>query len=459
MIAGESRAMSMGSPGDQHTSPTIVADVVCTSCSCLCDDIVLEIEGDRILEARNACPIGRARFLEYRPTEGPPCLIDGQPATMEEGTERAARILTEARHPLIIGLSETTTEAQRAAVSLGDWIGACVEVSNGEGGCATTDALQSVGEVTCTLGEIKNRADLIVVWRADPLVSHPRLFSRYALDPSGTFVPAGRGDRYCVIIDDRETESVREAADEFLWINEGGEVEALWALRALAKGIPLDAEPVELETGVPLQTWQRLLERMRAARYGVLFYGLGATNKRAAHLIARGIHSLTRDLNATTRFVGLPLSVGGNVVGARNVLAWRTGYAGAVSLAHGYPRYSPGEFNAHEIIRQREADVALIVSGDPISPLSAPAREYASRIPRIVLTRDGEQSSPGAAVVFRTAVFGINTTGTAYRMDGVPLPLRTALASPFPSDADVLRSIESRVRSLDASGHGGEGRA
>ena len=243
--------MSMVGSSEQAASPRVVDDVVCTSCGCLCDDIELEIEGERIIEAHNACPLGRDRFLGYRAGAGPACLIDGQPATFEEGIEQAARILSEARNPLIFGLGETTTEAQRAAVSLGDWIGACVDVPSSEGAGATIEALQSVGEVTCTLGEIKNRADLIVVWRADPLESHPRLFERYALEPAGSFIPGGRSDRYCVIVDDRETESVREAADQFVAIRAGGELAALWTLRALANGVAVDAEDVESETGRP----------------------------------------------------------------------------------------------------------------------------------------------------------------------------------------------------------------
>src|SRR5262249_1631903 len=142
------------------------------------------------------------------------------------------------------------------AVSLGNCIGACVDIAGRDDADATIAAIQSVGEVTCTLGEIKNRADLIIVWRADPLVSHPRLFSRYALDTAGSFIPAGRSDRYCVIVDDRETQSVREAADQFIGINEGGEFEALWTLRALAKGVALDPGSVESGTGIVLETWQ-----------------------------------------------------------------------------------------------------------------------------------------------------------------------------------------------------------
>ncbi len=441
--------MSMAGSSEQAASPRVVDDVVCTSCPCLCDDIALEIEGERIVEAPNACPLGRDRFLGYRPRSGPACLIEGQPAALEEGFERAARILTKAGNPLIFGLGDTTTEAQRAAVSLADWIGAGIDAAGGAG--STMDALQSVGEVTCTLGEIKNRADLIVVWRADPLATHPRLFERYALDPAGTFIPGGRRDRYCVIVDEQETESVREAADEFIAMRGSAELAAIWILRALAKGVAVDAEAVESETGIGLDVWRRLCDRMKAARYGAWFYGVRGEATRSDHRIAQGIHSLVRELNETTRFVCQPLAVGGgNAVGARQVLAWHTGYPGPVSLAHGYPRHGHGEFAADDVLGRQEADAVLIVSGDPISTLAPSARERLSRIPQIVLTSDRDRPEPGGNVVFRTSTVGINTSGTFYRMDGVPLPLRRVLASPFPSDEDVLRAIERRVKPIAA---------
>src|SRR5262249_8178957 len=150
--------------------------------------------------------------------------------------------------------------------------------------------------------------------------THPRLFSRFALDPAGRFVPGGRRDRYCVIVDSHETLSVREAADQFIAIPEAAEVDALWTLRALTKGVTLDPDAVEEQTGIALSLWQALTDTIRAARYGALFYGVGAANTPTGRTIAHGIHSWIRDLNATTRFVCLPLSpAGANRVGARNV--------------------------------------------------------------------------------------------------------------------------------------------
>ena len=52
----------------------------------------------------------------------------------------------------------------------------------------------------------------------------------------------------------------------------------------------------------------------------------------------------------------------------------------------------------------------------------------------------------GATVAFKVATYGINTGGTVYRMDDVPIPLRPAFDSPHPSDFEVLSQIEKRVR-------------
>ena len=59
-------------------------------------------------------------------------------------------------------------------------------------------AFQDVGEVTCTLGEVANRGDLIIFWGGNPAESHPRHFSKYSLMPKGMFVPNGRKDRTAV---------------------------------------------------------------------------------------------------------------------------------------------------------------------------------------------------------------------------------------------------------------------
>ena len=187
----------------------IVEDATCTYCGCVCDDITLKVEGDRITEAKSACVLGKSWFFNHHLTDGPACLIEGRPASVEDGIERAARILTEAKYPIVYGLCDTTSEAQRVAVSIGDWIGGCVDTTTSDCHGPSGIAFQDVGEVTCTLGEIKNRGDLIIFWGSNPAESHPRHFTKYSLMPKGTFSPAAARTAIASLVDVRKTKSAQ----------------------------------------------------------------------------------------------------------------------------------------------------------------------------------------------------------------------------------------------------------
>ena len=306
-------------------------------------------------------------------------------------------------------------------------------------------AFQGVGEVTCSLGEVRNRGDMIIFWGSNPAESHPRHFTKYSLMPKGMFVPNGRKDRTCVVIDVRKTKSAR-AADIFIQLKPRSDFEAAWTLRALAQGIELDPEQVERETGQPLETWQDLVKRMKAARFGVIFFGMGVTMTRGKHANSEAILLLTRDLNQFTRFTCKPNRGHGNVTGADNVVAWRTGFPFGVNLARGYPRFNPGEYTAADVLARGEADAAMIIASDPMSNFSEPARQHLKTIPYIAFDPKDTPTSRSAEVAFTVATYGINVPGTVYRMDDVPIPLRPAFKSPHPSDFDLLVAIEKQVR-------------
>lgn len=110
-------------------------------------------------------------------------------------------------------------------------------------------------------------------------------------------------------------------------------------------------------------------------------------------------------------------------------------------------RFNPGEFTTADTLARGEADT-LIVASDPMANFSQPAREHLARIPYIALDPKETATVRGATVAFTTATYGINTGGTVYRMDDVPIPLRPAFDSPYPSDEVVLKGIEKRIREL-----------
>src|SRR5437868_1716695 len=424
----------------------IVKDATCTFCGCVCDDIDLTVDGHKIVKAERACVLGNGWFLNHDIEDRPACLIQGQPASVAEGIEKAAQILANAKYPLVYGLSDTTAESQRVAVGIADWIGGNIDTTTSVCHGPSGMAFQGVGEVTASLGEVRNRGDMIMFWGSNPAESHPRHFTKYSLMPKGMFLPNGRKDRTCVIVDVRKTKSAK-AADIFIQIKPRQDFEALWTLRALAKGIELDPQNVLKQTGVELAIWQDLMERMKAAKFGVIFFGMGLTMTRGKHCNSEALLALTRDMNAFTRFTAKPNRGHGNVTGADNVVAWRTGYQFGVNHARGYPRFNPGEYTTSDTLARGEADCAMMIACDPMANFSQPAREHLASIPLITLDTKETPTSRAATVAFTVATYGINTGGTVYRMDDVPIPLRPAFDSPHPSDFDVLTNIEQRVKS------------
>ena len=424
---------------------TIVTNATCMSCGCLCDDIDLHTEDGRIVRAERACRLGREWFFGYHGDSQTTALVDGRPASMDEAVEAAASILARADLPLIYGLGNSTCESQRAAIMLAEDIGGVIDTHTSMTHGPSKLGAQLVGKVTCTLGEVRNRADLLIYWGTNPVETHPRHLTRYAYTPRGKFVPGGRHDRTMILVDVQDTLTAR-AADHFLQIQPGTDFELLTVLRAIVRDQKVDADLLAA-TGLTLEQATDLVAQMTGARFGVFFFGTGLSRTRGRHMNVAALHSLTMALNAFTKFAAVPMRDLGNDVGADNVMSWLTGYPVGVDFSRGYPRSNPGEFTAVDLLARREADAALIVAADPWSTMPEAAVEHLETIPHVVIDRAGASPRANARVQFVTASPGIDAPGTAYRMDWVPVSMRAAFNSRQATDEEVLGRIRQGVRS------------
>lgn len=418
-----------------------IENVVCPFCGCLCDDIVVEVEDNHITAVRNACGSGRSLFLNVH-TEAARPTVDGREVAWAEAIDAAARILTESVSPLIYGLSSTASEAQRKAIALADLLGATIDSTSSICHGPTTIGIQNQGEPTCTLGEVKHRADLVIFWGCNPAEAHQMHFARYSVLAKGKLTPGGRKDRTVVVVDVRPTASSR-MADIFLQVRPGYDFELLNTLRALLKGQELD---VDQAGGVEVAQLRDLVERMKSCRFGVIFFGMGVTQTGGKYLNISELLALVAELNDHTRFTAMPMRGHGNVAGADCTLTWQTGYPFAVNFARGYPQYNPGEFTAVDMLARQEADAALIIASDPVAHFPRRAAQWLSQIPTIVLDPKVNLTAREAKVVLPTAIYGVSAAGTAYRMDNVPLPLKKIVDSPQPTDEQVLDWIIERVK-------------
>jgi len=479
---------------------SVISNVTCPVCGSTCDDIELVIEDNKITKVRNACGLGESKFLGYSVHRQLKPLVrkNGElvKVSLSEAVKKSAEILAGSSYPILYGWSNTSCEATRVGLELAEEVGGVIDNTSTVCHGPSVLSIQDVGYSTCTLGQIRHRADLVIYWGSNPWSAHPRHIERYTNFTVGRFrestwnrylskqsayrakqqmqraaklVPGAetsfsvsspaqaennthlppallRKERKMIAVDVRRTRTA-DIADYFLQVEPNKDYEVLQALRALIRDGELDVDSVG---GVPVETLEDLADVLVGCEFGIIFFGVGLTMSEGKLRNIDAAISLVRDLNERTKFLIMPMRGHYNVTGANVVSTWQTGYPYAVDFSHGYPRYNPGETSVVDILSRGEADAGLVVASDPVAHFPKDAVKNLVKNPLIVIDPEVTATSLMADVAFPSAIAGIEVEGTAYRMDHVPLPLKKVVEPPkgILSDEQVLQRILREVRRL-----------
>ncbi|MDI6905807.1 MAG: formylmethanofuran dehydrogenase subunit B [Candidatus Bathyarchaeia archaeon] len=474
----------------------VVKAVTCPVCGSLCDDIELTVENGKIVKVKNGCAMCESKFLGYNSEHRlvkPLIRKNGKliKASFEEAIKKAAEILAEANYPILYGWSSTSCEAIRVGLELTEEVGGVIDNTATVCHGPSILSIQDIGIPSCTLGQVRHRADLVIYWGSNPWSAHPRHIERYTAFSEGRFEKsAWRGyltkikaligkkkiesafrrvffkkkppapsdfrrgpppailkeGRKLIVIDVRRTKSA-EIADYFIQVEPNKDYELLQAFRAMIRDQEIDVDEV---AGISVEYLEEVADVIIRCSFGILFFGVGLTMTEGKLRNIDAALSLTRDLNMRTKFAIMPMRGHFNVTGANTVFTWQTGYPYAVDFSLGYPRYNPGETSVVDILLRKESDAALIIASDPVANFPRKAVEHLVKNPLIVIDPHSNPTAQMADVVFPSAFVGIEARGTAYRMDHVPLPLKKVVEPPrgILSDEEILRRILSEVRKI-----------
>ncbi len=427
-------------------------DVICPFCGTLCDDLEIDIDiaSDKVVEVRNGCQIGTKKFFSSNPSEHrytkPLVRTEGslKEVSWEEALDKAADILAKAKRPLCYGFASTECDASSKGVEIAELIGGILDNTASVCHGPSLLAEQDVGVPTSTLGEYKNRADLVVFWGCNPVHAHPRHLGRYSEFVRGYFRKDGRNERYVVVIDPRNTNTA-QIADLHIAVRPNEDYELLNAIRALVRGVELEEKEV---AGVSIEKIKELVVKLKGCNFGVIFFGMGLTQTLAHHRNIDAAICLTRELNDYTKFLITPMRGHYNVTGSNTVFTWNTGYGYSIDFSKGYPRYNPGEFSSVEVLIKDQIDASLIVASDPASNFPAAAVKNMFNHPIISVEPHHTPTSEMADIVLPPAMAGIEVEGTAYRMDHVPLRLRKVKEGPKDclSDKEILERLIVKIK-------------
>jgi formylmethanofuran dehydrogenase subunit B len=101
-----------------------------------------------------------------------------------------------------------------------------------------------------------------------------------------------------------------------------------------------------------------LADALKAARFGVAAWSATQLDALTIEMLC----GIVADLNAATRFSGLPLAPGDNAIGVLQVCGWMTGFPVRTGFGRTSPDHDPWRYQAARLVDSGEADCVLWIS-------------------------------------------------------------------------------------------------
>jgi len=316
--------------------------------------------------------------------------IDGEPVNLDAAAAEAARLLGASRLPVIAGLG-TDVAGVRSAIALARLLGGIVDHMHSGALLRNLDVMREAGMMVTTPNEARVRGDVLLLVGEGLLVVWPQLKERLLTAPlaeSGADAKRrirrlcpGRGEAKA--LDSVNIQTIGRAGADLPVL--------LAAVRARVAGRAVSG------SAIPLRTLDALAAELRAARFGVAVWS-------AVHLDALTVEmlcGLVEDLNAGTRFTGLPLAPPDNAAGVLETCGWTTGYPMRTGFGRPQAEHDPWRCDAARLVESGEADCVLWVSAyrDAAPP-------WRRAVPTIALT--GSHASMPARVRIAVGCPGVD---------------------------------------------------
>jgi formylmethanofuran dehydrogenase subunit B len=211
----------------------------------------------------------------------------------------------------------------------------------------------------------------------------------------------------------------------------------LAALRARIGGRPCD------KVAISAKAIDGLASGLKSAKFGVMIWSAAELDVLTIEMLS----GIVKDLNAETRFTGLPLAAPANANGVLQACGWMTGFPMRTGFGRGRPEHDAWRFDGTRLAESGEVDCALWVSA-----YDANMPNWKAGVPTIVLTAETPGRSPGAHVhiavghpgVDHDAVEHLAAIGT---LSAVPAKNKSDAISA----ADVIGRITAALRPAGAS--------
>jgi len=399
--------------------------MVCSGCSCLCDDVSYYVKDGRVVRTLNLCEVG---MKQLRSCTAEDRLLPMSPRSFKECVHESLGLLSAHRPVLILGPDSVDEAAIMASLQMAQALEAMWLPWAFTGMRRFFDQVTQFGWATALLDEVRDQADLVCFWGADPLVTHHRHLSRYSFFARGRYTERGSSDRNLAAVA-RHTTVIEPLCQQFFVVPSHEDLDLIKVLNN-----PLHSSGPD-HRDVPL-----LVKALQKASYIAVF--VDPENMSDEALCALFEWSASVNNKGHTRFVILPLwAAGANIAGFTQISMECVGTGWGYDFSGG-PMIHPSN-STWENLSDKVGSVLMVESGSEGANRTQLPEPLIGK-PLVVINPFKEAAVNAADVVIPAALSGIENDGIFYRADGLPMKtrkIRGIIDGGYPSVDEILKGI------------------
>ncbi|MHA1517628.1 MAG: hypothetical protein ACTSYK_03390 [Alphaproteobacteria bacterium] len=352
---------------------------------------------------------------------------------MDSTLQRAAELLARARLTVFGGLY-TDIHGASAALALAETLGGVVDHAASEGIARAARVMRETGTTPASFGEVRNRADTIVIIGKAPFERDPNLLNKLFPGKPGLPRP-GKNKREVVLLGAGKANAPKGVAATS--INGRTSVQELVALLAAATREGC----FEVRDKALRKQLETTGKSLRESAFAVFVYDPAELEEPVLHTVLE----MVRQLVKTTRAANLSLAAPGNGDGVNLCSTWTSGLPVRTSFARKVPENDMWAYETLRLISSGEADALVWIDALDGEDAGNPKGAFRG-IPAVVLS-----SRPVRAgrddVVIEVASAGADHDAAVFMppISGIGVKKAKAANTNKPTVAEVLARISELI--------------
>ncbi|MGH6867008.1 MAG: hypothetical protein ACREDO_12790 [Methyloceanibacter sp.] len=265
----------------------------------------------------------------------------------ESELRRAAELLARARLPVFGGL-QTDIAGAAAAIALAQKLGGVVDHAEGESLSRASRLMRETGAAPASFGEVRNRADIVIIIGKRPLERDPDLAAKLFPKEKGLPRP-GRNKRSLILLSTGEVSLTGRVPA----VEVGGKTPLPDLVAMLSARVRQNR--IEIADRKMRGVLDDLAETLRNAAFAVFVCDPAELDVPVLYTILE----MARQLGVTTRASVLSLAPPGNGEGVNLCCTWTCALPVRTSFAREIPEHNAWTFAAERLIENGEADALI----------------------------------------------------------------------------------------------------